>query len=118
MTRRIMPILLCLIIFACCTTAHAVEARAAGGNATLNFEDGSAICTFNIYSPGISINVKLELLRGSVLIDSWSKSGTHTVSLNESCCVTPGFTYTLKVSGTCGSDTISPTTITKTCPRN
>lgn len=117
MMRRVIPVFLCLAILACCTTVYAAEERAAGSDATLNFENGSAVCTVNIYSPGKTIHVKMELWKGSVLVDSWSKSGIHTVSINESCIVKPGLTYTLKVSGTCGNDKISTPTITKTCPK-
>lgn len=117
MRKHILPLFLCIILLAFCTTAYAAEQRSGDDRLTLSFNSSTAICTYRMTSPGKVINVNMELWRGAVLVDSWSKSGTHTVSLNESCVVTPGLTYTLKVSGTCGNDTISPSTITKTCPR-
>lgn len=117
MEKRVLLIFLSIALLACCTTAYATEARSASGQANLTFDDATAICTYSISSPGKVICVNMELWHGSVLVDSWNKTGTHAVSLNESCPVTRGLTYTLKVSGTCGGETISPTSVTKTCRR-
>lgn len=117
MRKHVLPLLLCVVLLLCCTTAYAAETRAAEGRATLSFSNSTANCTYTFTSPGKVISVQMELWRGSVLVDSWSKTATHTVSLNESCTVTPGLTYTLKVSGTYGGVSITPSSITKTCPR-
>ena len=117
MSKRVLSVLLCVAILACCPIAYAAETRSAEGNLTLSFDDGTAICKYNITSPGKVIIIKMELWRGSVLVDSWNKTGTHAVSLNESCSVTPGVTYTLKVSGSYGGVAFTPSSVTKTCPR-
>lgn len=117
MRKHIIPLLLCIALLLCSTTAYAAETRDAGGQATLSFSGSTAICTYRLYSPGKTINIKMELRRGSTLVGSWTGTAVHTVSLNESCAVTPGVAYTLKVTGTCGSETINHPSITKTCPR-
>lgn len=117
MRKQIFPFLLCVTLLILSITAYAAEPRAAEGQATLSFDGTTAICTYRITSPGKAITVNMELWRGSVLVDSWSRTAMHTVSINESCAVTAGTTYTLKIGGTCGNDTINTPTITKTCPR-
>ena len=118
MRKYVLPVLLCIVLLVCSVPAYAAEPRAGAGQATLSFDNASAICTYSMTSPGKVISVNMELWRGSVLIDSWNKTATHTVSLNKSCAVTPGLTYTLKVSGTYGGVSFGPTSITKTCPKN
>ena len=102
----------------CAPRAYAADQRAVVSEPTLSFTGSTATCKYTLSSFGKTIDITMELWRGSTLIDSWHKTGTSVVSLNESCSVTCGLTYTLKVTGTCGGVAISPTSVTKTCPRS
>lgn len=117
MWKRAIIISLCLILM-CAPRAYAADQRAVVSEPTLSFTGSTATCKYTLSSFGKTIDITMELWRGSTLIDSWHKTGTSVVSLNESCSVTCGLTYTLKVTGTCGGVAISPTSVTKTCPRS
>lgn len=115
MWKRAIILSLCLIlIFA--PRAYAAEQRTTFYEPTLSFSGKTATCTYNLTNYGKKIDITMELWRGSTLIDSWHKTGTSVISLNETCTVTRGLTYTLKVTGTCGGEAISSTSVTKTCP--
>lgn len=115
MWKRTILVALCLIMLLPIQT-HAVEQRAAVNQPTLTFSGTTALCEFRITDLGKNIQVTMELWNGSTLVDSWGKSGTHTVALSESCTVTRGQTYTLKVSGTIGGVGFNSVSITKKCP--
>jgi len=117
MWKRGFLLALCLIL-ACAPIAYAAEQRNATVQPTLSFSGQTATCTCKVSEVGKNISVTMELWYGSTLVDSWSKSGTSIVLLNETCSVTRGRTYTLKVRGTSGGMAFGPTSITKTCPKN
>ena len=83
---------------------------------SLTFNGTTANCYISVTEIGKSINITLELWHGNTLVDSWSKSGTTYVRIDEYCTVTSGYTYTLIVTGTIGGTTISCTPVTNTCP--
>lgn len=118
MWKRILSLVTCAAILCCCPIAYATEMRTAQEKATLDFNNNTAICISSCSSQGKTIVIKMELWQGSTLLKTWSKTGVHVVSMKESYSVTPGKSYTLKVSGTCGGVAFSPTWIMKTCPIN
>lgn len=73
----------------------------------LSFSGTTAYCSVSVVEAGADIEVTLTLYRGSTVVDSWTGSGVSYVSINETCKVTSGKTYTLKVSGTVDGEDIS-----------
>lgn len=117
MWKRAALLTLCFLLV-CAPVAYAAEQRSAAVQPALSFSGRAAICECKVSEYGKTIYVTMELWHGSTLVDSWTKNGVSSVLLNETCTVTRGYTYTLKVSGTCGGTAISPTSITKTCPKS
>ena len=116
MWKRALLIALCLVLI-CAPKAYAAEQRLAVSAPTLTFTGSTASCRFAYSSARKSMDITMQLWCGTTLIDSWHKTGTSVISMNETCTVTPGRTYTLKITGTCGGETISPTSVTKICPK-
>ena len=115
MWKRAVLLLLCFVLL-CTPIAQAAEAREAGVVPMLTFSGRTAYCDCTVTAYEKSIFVRMELWYGSTLVDSWTQSGTSTVSLNKTCTVNRGRTYTLKVSGTIGGVSFGPTSVTQKCP--
>ena len=116
MKRRIVPVVLVLVMaVSMCTAAHAA-ARAVTVTPTLSFSGTTANCSVSITKAGKEIDVTLELWCGSTFIDSWSATAMNYVRISESHSVVSGRTYTLKVTGTVGGETISSIPVSGTCP--
>ncbi len=115
MWKRTILVALCLTMLLP-IQAHAVEQRASVNQPTLTFSGTTALCEFRITDLGKNIQVTMELWKGSILVASWSKSGTNIVTLSETCTVTRGPTYTLKVSGITGGVSFNVIPVTKSCP--
>lgn len=116
MTRRIMSFVAVLVLMAAmCTSVFAVEPRANRISPSLEFDGTTANCKVVIISSGDDIDATLELWRGNTLVDSWPGEGTSYVSISGNCSVTKGVTYTLKVSGTIGTERINYEGISRTC---
>ena len=115
MWKRAIVVILCLILM-CAPRAYAAAQRSTSTEPKLTFSGSTATCKYSLSSMGKKIDITMELWRGSTLIDSWHQTGTSVISLNETCTVTRGLSYTLKVTGTCGGVAINPTSVTKTCP--
>ena len=115
MMKRTILIALCLIMLLP-IQAHAVEQRAAVNQPILSFSGTTALCEFDITDLGKSISVTMELWNGTTLVDSWTKNGTHSVFLSESCSVERNETYTLKIWGTSGGVNFGSVSVTKKCP--
>lgn len=115
MWKRILAVALCVVLF-CSITVYAAEPRVSVSTPTLEFSGNIASCYARVVSAGDNISVTMKLWYGDTLVDSWTKSGVSAVTLNETCTVTRGRTYTLEISGTCGSDSFGPTSVSKRCP--
>lgn len=116
MWKRVLVLSLCLIL-ACVPVANAAEQRAAACQPSLSFSGNTAICTGNVSEFGKTIQATMELKDGSTVIDSWSASGTHSVTMRGTCTVTRGRTYTLSITYMINGVNYGPHSITKTCPR-
>ena len=114
--KVIAAILVVILLFTICSHAFAVSPYIATFTPSLSFSGNTANCSVNIMETGKFIDANLELWSGSTLVDSWSGRGTSVVRITGSCNVTSGRTYTLKVTGTVGGNTISVTPISRTCP--
>ena len=96
-------------------TVNAIEIKNYSVTPSLSFSGETARCRIAVYRMGEPISLTLQLWQGNKLISSWTKSGTSSVTISESCTVTSGSVYQLKVSGRVGNNAISGST-TGTCP--
>ena len=104
-------LIICLIL---ASFPNRVEAAIFTPN--LSFSGTIASCYVKITQRGKQITATMELWHGMTLVDSWSGTGTNSLTLNEthSGCVS-GWTYTLKINGTIGGVAFSEITETATC---
>ena len=117
MKRRFTALLLiCLLAFSMVSSVSAAEARRATVVPRLSFTGTRANCKLSITEVGAKIDATMELWSGSILVDSWHKTGTSTLFFSETKTVQSGKTYTLTAHGTIGSTTFTAPSITKTCP--
>ena len=79
----------------------------------LYFLNNEAHCSASVRGSG-RIVVQMELWHGNTVVFSWNSSGNKTVSLNETCDVIPGYTYTLKLNGTIGGVAFQEYSVTRT----
>lgn len=112
MWKRILAVALCVVLFSS-ITVYAAEPRISVSTPTLEFDGNIASCYARVVSTGDNISVTMKLWYGNTLVDSWTKSGVSAVTLNETCTVTRGRTYTLEISGTCGAESFGPTSVSK-----
>ncbi len=117
MCKRSILIALCIaMLLSLSLNVYAAEQRVSASQPTLDFSGTNALCGFTFVQFGKHIEVTMELWYGNTLVDSWTKEGNHTVSFAETCPVVSGRTYTLKITGICGTETISCTPVSKRCP--
>ena len=112
MKKTLVLILLLFLLFS--TVVYA--ATTAVGTPVLTFSGTKATCKITVVQSGKPINVTLSLYQGSTLVDSWSKSGTSTVRIEEKSDVNHGVTYRLEASGTINGVPFTATPTTGTCP--
>lgn len=62
-----------------------------------------------------AIRVTMKLWSNSICLKTWTKSGTHRVTMNESTSVTRGKTYKLTVDYTVNGVKQLQKSVTKTC---
>ncbi len=117
MCKRCILIILCVaMLLSLSLNVYAVEQRVFASQPTLSFSGTTALCGFTFVQFGKRIEVTMELWYGNTLVDSWTKEANHTVTLEETCPVVSGRTYTLKITGVCGTETITCTPVSKRCP--
>lgn len=115
MWKKAILIALCFMLI-CVPEVTAAEPRAETPQPSLEFSGTTAICGFQINDVGQSIRVTMELWQNDALVDSWTKTGTSSVTMSETCAVKRLRNYTLKVSGTSGGVSFGPVSVTKRCP--
>lgn len=113
MKKSIIVVMVVVLLFS--TVAYA-EIEVVHNKPILTFSGTSASCFVNLYYPGKRIDATLKLYKGNTLIASWHKTGNTSVTISGTHSVVSGNTYTLKVTGTAGGNTINITPVTKTCP--
>lgn len=114
MWKRAVLLTLCFLLV-CTPVVQAVEPRLSA-MPTLTFSGRTASCVCNVSDAGKTLQVTMELWEGSSLVDSWYKSGTSKVMMSETCTVTRGHSYTLKVRVMINGVSYGPYAITKQCP--
>lgn len=88
------------------------EVVAAG---SLTFSGTTANCSGSVSDPGKWIVATMTLSHNGSTVGSWSGSGWTNVTLNGSCQVIKGWTYTLVISGTVDGVAFSTTPYSATC---
>lgn len=114
MWKRAFILTICFLLV-CTTVVYAVEPRISAVP-TLSFSGRTATCTCNVADAGKTLQVTMELLDGSTIIDSWSKTGTSIVIMSQTSDVTRGRTYTLRVRVMINGISYGPYSVTKKCP--
>ena len=95
--------------------AIATQPRALAPSVTLNFNGTTAYCSAVVIDVGKTLDVKMELRHGNVVIGSWSASDEGMVAIEGKCPVVKGQTYTLIVTGTTNGKPFSSTPFSRTC---
>lgn len=80
------------------------------------FTGTTANCSVAISAYGKNINANLELWCNGNMIDSWNKSGQHSVTITGSHYGISGREYIVKVTGTIGNDSIVSYPVSAVCP--
>ncbi len=114
MLRKCITVIVCILLLGS-LAVNALEVMNYNTTPFLSFSGTTANCEVTINQRGKPISVTLQLWQGNQLVGSWSKNGTSSVMISESCTVTRGSVYQLKVSGTVGNSVISGSK-TGTCP--
>lgn len=84
---------------------------------SLSFSGTTASCAGRVAADNDSDAIKatLTLWDGSKVVDSWSSSGTGSLSLSGSCTVSKGKKYTLTLDATVNGVSISQRSTSGTC---
>lgn len=114
MKRRLCA-LAAVLVLVMTMTAHAAPARAPRPNGSLIFNGTTATCSTTLSDFGKEIDVELQLWQGSTLAASWPASGTSKVSVEGTCRVTKGQTYSMIVTGTINGQAYTSAPVSKTC---
>ena len=95
--------LLCLLVICLLLASFPNRVEAASFNPSLTFSGTTASCYVKSTQRGKQITATMELWHGTTLVDSWSGTGTTSLTLNKTHngCIS-GWTYTLKINGTIG----------------
>ena len=83
---------------------------------SLTFSGTTANCSGSVTDNGKWISATRTLSHNGSTVRSWSGSGRSNVTLNGSCTVVSGWSYTLVISGTVDGVAFSTTPYTATCP--
>ena len=112
--RRMCFALVVIMLFTTCVHAAMLSST----SMDLSYSGTTANCQITVREANASIDVTMELYRGSTLVKSWSKSGTNRVSLNKTWTCISGQAYTLEADVTVNGISVNVTPITKTCPQD
>lgn len=122
MKKRVLPIVVVLVVMMAITTyataeslGAEVEPRIPKVISSLSFSGTTANCQTSIRSASDDIVAYMELWKGSTLVSEWTATGNGTVTMNKTCSVSKGATYTLKVYGTIDGEPFSATPLSRPC---
>lgn len=112
--RGLILVLLLLFLFAIQTQAAVYVTQS---KPTLSFRGTTADCYGEVTTGSANSTIKatLTLWNGSKVVDSWSASGTGSLSLSGSCTVSKGVRYTLTLDATVNGVSISQKSVSGTC---
>lgn len=117
MGKRILATML-LVMMVLTMGAQAMDTFAVTDSISLSFDGTTAICSATCKGSKTSDKVEatLTLVSGGKTVDSWSASGSYSVSIFERCEVNQGKTYTLKLNYSINGTAKPEKSVTKTCP--
>lgn len=106
MLRKCVALCVCILLLGS-LSVNAIEIQSYMVSPSLSFTGTTANCKVTVNGMGKPIAVTMQLWCGDEIISSWTKSGTSSVTISESCQVTRGAVYQLRISGTVGNTAIS-----------
>ena len=112
--RRVLSIVLIVLLLA--TSLSYAGTLAVSKSMKLTFSGTTANCLLTVKSSGDSISATLKLYHGTTMIDSWSASGTGSLTIGETHNCVSGQTYRLEADVTVNGLPVNVTPVTKTCP--
>ena len=119
MKKRVLSfaLMLCLAVgmTICASASEMIEPRFLNVHSSLTFDGTTANCSTMVTSISDNLDVTMTLRRGNTIIDSWSESGISVVSIEGSCRVVKGVTYTLEIEGTRNGVEFNAAPISKLC---
>ena len=117
MKRRVLT-LVTLVILVLTIGAQAAEPWSASGKPRLTFDGTTAYCsaTCRGESSRDSVKATIALYKGSALLDSWSDSGTGSVTVSGQYGVKSGESYTLKLTYSVNGVSKQSVSTSATCP--
>lgn len=118
MKRRIVPLLMVVLLAMSimAPVASAVTTRMVSSKPTLTINGTTAYCGGRCSSGNADdeISITLTLKQGTQKIKSWSASGKGSVTISETCTVTPKQTYVLVLSATVNGKKMADASVTAT----
>ena len=117
MKKRILALAV-LLIRALDMSVQAAEQRATAPKPRLAFSGTTANCSVRYICDSSSDEVEatLTLYQGTTYVDSWSGSGTGTVSVSGSCRITSGKNYKLVLEYSVNGSAKPSVSATGVCP--
>ena len=116
MRRCIVVVLALLVVLSSLTSVFAAMDEV-NQYSNLYFSGKTAYIDAYVSETGSSCSITAKLYRGSLLITTWSDSGTGSASVSGHVLdCTPGQTYILHVEGTVNGSPVSFTDVIKNCP--
>lgn len=115
--RKTAFLLAILLVISIPLSVSAVEPRALDIEPILRFNGTTANCEVIVVGNNMSesIEVTMELMRGTYCVDRWTSSGYGYIHMNETATVTSGRTYQLVVYVTFRGEALSPVSVSGTC---
>ena len=112
--RRVLAMVLVVLLLA--TSLSYAGTLGVTKSMKLTFSGTTANCMLTVKSSGAAIDATLKLYHGTTMIDSWSASGTGSVTIGETHNCVSGQTYRLEAEVTVNGSPVSIAPITKKCP--
>lgn len=115
--KKIALLLVIILVISIPLSVSAVEPRALDIAPLLRFNGNTANCEVTVVGNNMSesIEVTMELMRGTYCVASWTSSGYGYIHMKETATVTSGRTYQLVVYVTFRGDSLSPVSVSGTC---
>ena len=112
--KRILPIIVVVILLFTSIASAAVLSVSA--SASLSFTGTTANCGASASEYGKSISAIMDLYENGTVVRSWAKSGTSSVSFDETYGAVSGRSYYVRIHGLSGGTTFDKSSAVKVCP--
>ena len=102
MKKRLITALLSLVLLTSLAvpfaSASAVQTMGWKSGLELNYYGNTAKCSISICSISSNIKITMTLFQRNRLIATWTKEGKDCLTMDESCNVAKGYSYTLRAN--------------------